>query len=421
MYDYFESESGDRTLPSEGGPYIPDASECMRCGLCVSRCPTFKLFQTHQETPRARLRTIDKILVAGETVGDEERVHLDNCLQCLACEAVCPARMAYSELFNSAQARLTEKRRSGLAASAAFKIIESKALRRVLLPLIAAYIASGLQTLLRRSGILARLNLAEADALSTKPALSELAVFYPALRESLGKVGLFTGCVSDHFDRKTLQSAIVLITAIGYDVLIPREQTCCGAIHQHNGRQDTASDLFRRNILVFNVLDVDAVIFTSTGCGAMLSEYPQDDRDGLEFQARLCDINDFLQRHWPENLSLKAVVSRVAVHEPCSQRNSLKNQHSVYALLQKIPGLTIEPLTDNHLCCGSGGAYMLTHPENAERLRDMKRQAIESAAPDVVVSANFGCAMYLNAATPDTAVKVVHPLKLLADCLYAHC
>lgn len=418
VYEFFETESGgDRPWPNASGPYIPDTAECMRCGLCVGHCPTFHLFRNDEETPRGRLRTIDKIIVSGEPVSGEETAHLNDCLQCRACETVCPSRMAYGKLFDTAQARLAEGRHWGFAASTAFKTIELKKLRHALLPFIAAYIRSGLQTLVRRSGILSALNLAEADTLATVPALSRLAEFYPTQYKSLGKAALFTGCLSDHFDRPTLLAAIKLINAVGYDVLVPRGQTCCGAIHQHNGRQDAALRFVRRNMQVFNGLNADAVIFTATGCGAMLNEYPQDDRDGQDFHERLYDINDFLLQHWPEHLRLRAADLKIAVHEPCSQRNVLKNRESVYALLQKIPGLTVEPLADNHLCCGSGGAYMLTHPENARRLRELKRQSIAAAGADAVVSANFGCALYLNADAPDHAVEVVHPLKLLADSL----
>lgn len=417
MFDLFEEDAEGLTFIGGTGPYIPDAAECLRCGLCVGHCPTFKLTWSHEETPRARLRTIAKILVAEEAVDSEEREHLNNCLQCRACEAVCPSRVAYGELFDEAQARLPGNERFGLLARAAFKLIESKALRRTVLPFIALYLASGLQRWVRRSGILARLNLKEAETLSSRPASTGLKRFYPALSESRGRVGLFAGCLTEHFDRQTLDAAIRLIRAIGFDVVVPRDQTCCGAIHQHNGRQEQVPDMVARNIEAFDAAEVDAVVFGATGCGAMLSEYRKIGEDALTLHERLFDLDDFLLEHWPEPLSLKALDLKVAVHEPCSQRNVLKNQAAVYALLQKIPGLTIEPLADNHLCCGSGGAYMLTHPGNAKRLRDMKLQAIAAAEADIVVSANFGCALFLNAANSKQAVKVVHPLHLLSDAL----
>jgi len=222
-----------------------------------------------------------------------------------------------------------------------------------------------------------------------------------------GKVALFTGCIAEHFDRETLLAAIKLLNAIGYEVLVPSQQGCCGAIHLHNGQ--SAAGLIDNNIAVFNALDVDAVLHTATGCGAMLSEYQNDDEAGQLFRERLCDINEFLLEHWPDDLQLTTSELKVAVHEPCSQRNVLKNQQAVYALLQKIPGLSIAALADNHICCGAGGSYMLTHPDNAGQLRALKRQIITDSPTDLVVSGNFGCGVYLNA----DGGWVEHPLQLL--------
>ena len=108
-----------------------------------------------------------------------------------------------------------------------------------------------------------------------------------------------------------------------------------------------------------------------------------DDDAGKRFGGRLSDVNDFVLKHWPDDLQLKASNLNVAVHEPCSQRNVLKNQQTVYALLQKIPGISIEALADNNVCCGSGGSYMLTHPENAAHLKALKQQAITDSSADV--------------------------------------
>jgi glycolate oxidase iron-sulfur subunit len=407
MFDFMDTSYDEPYEPmGSSGPYIPDAGECMRCGICVSSCPTFRLFQIDEETPRRRIRTIGKLLVENQPASAEERKHLDNCLQCRACETVCPSRMAYGQLFDKAQSQLEVS--PGWQAKLAFKLIENKAWLSRLIPLLSFYLKSGLQKPLRFSGLLKKLHLAEAEALLAKPALRSLAVSYPVSAKVRGRVALFTGCIAEHFDRETLLAAIQLLNATGYEVLVPPQQGCCGAIHQHNGQ--SAAELIDNNIAVFNELDVDAVLHAATGCGAMLSEYQTDDEAGQLFRQRLCDINEFLLQHWPDELQLTASGLKVAVHEPCSQRNVLKNQQAVYALLEKIPGLNIVALPDNHICCGAGGSYMLTHPANAGQLRDLKRQAITDSAADLVVSSNFGCAVFLNA----DGGRVEHPLLLLA-------
>ncbi|NOS74536.1 MAG: (Fe-S)-binding protein [Methyloglobulus sp.] len=392
---------------TDSEPYIPDAGECMRCGMCISSCPTFRLFQTGEETPRRRIRTISKILVEKLPVSDEERLHLDNCLQCRACETVCPSKMAYGQLFDDAQAQISNK--PIWLAKLAFWLIENKQWRSRLMPLLAAYLKSGLQQPLRRSGLLNKLRLADAESLVRTPALTPLAGFYPSSITKRGRVALFTGCIVEHFDRETLLAAIKLLNVIGFEVLVPPQQGCCGAIHQHSGK--SAEDLINNNIKIFNALDVDAVLYTASGCGAMLSESNRNNNEaGRLFSGRLSDINDFLLKHWPDDLQLKPSNLKVAIHEPCSQRNVLKNQQGVYVLLQKFPGISLVPLEDNHICCGSGGSYMLTHPENAAQLKTLKQQTITAAHVDVVVSSNFGCVLFL----ADEGIKVEHPLLLLS-------
>lgn len=389
--------------------YIPSALDCMRCGLCLNSCPTYKLFQIEAETPRQRIRIIDKILNKNQTITAEDREHLDNCLQCRACEPVCPSKMAYGALFDETQQQLT--RPLNLLTKIAFRLIEHKRWRTMLMPLLALYLKTGIRKPLRNSGLLKRLRLAEAEALITKPALQSLKRRYPSKTGlTKGRVGLFTGCLAEHFDRKTLISAIELLTAIGYEVLVPSEQSCCGAIHQHNGQ--SADRLVANNIAVFNALKIDTVIYTATGCGAMLNEYKIVDNPGANsFCNKLTDINDFLLKYWPDDIKLKPADLTVAVHEPCSQRNVLKNQQTVYKLLAKIPSLTLVPLPDNRQCCGAGGSYMLSHSENANVLRAEKIEAVEKSEADAVVSSNFGCAIFL----AKEGTKIQHPLELLLN------
>lgn len=389
--------------------YVPAASDCMRCGLCLSSCPTYSLFQTEAETPRQRIRSINKILNENQAITSEELEHLNNCLQCRACEPVCPSKMAYGLLFDETQRQLS--RPPSLLAKLALWLIEQKRFRSYLMPLISLYLKSRIQKPLQESRLLKIIGLEAAEALVCKPTLQKLKAKYPSKTEKvIGKVGLFTGCIAEHFDRATLNAAIELLTAIGFEVIVPSEQGCCGAIHQHNGQ--SVEQLISNNIKTFYNIKLDAIIYTATGCGAMLNEYQNSDTQAVEnFKQRLFDINDFLLTHWPEELKLKPVNLKVAVHEPCSQRNLLKNQQAVYQLLEKVPEITIIPLEDNNLCCGSGGSYMLTHAENAAVLRAKKIHSINPTNVDKVVSSNFGCALYLNAAN----IKVEHPIRMLAD------
>lgn len=408
MFDLMEAENGMCLPQTNSGLYIPEAIDCMRCGMCVNTCPTFRLFEIEAETPRSRIGSIRNLLSENQPLGSEAHVHLNNCLQCRACEPVCPSQMQYAQLFDRAQAKLASAK--PWLAFLGFWLIQQKSWRNRFLPFVSLYLKSGLQNPLRRTGLLKVLGLAEAEALLGQPTLKPLDEFYPAQTIVKGRVALFTGCIAERFDRDTQLAAIKLLNTIGYDVLVPPQQSCCGAIHQHNGQN--AAELIANNLQVFNALAIDAILYTATGCGVMLSEYLRDESaESRQFCSRLTDINSFLVQHWPSHLSLLSTWVKVSVHEPCSQRNVLQTQQAVYDLLGKIPGLKLAPLADNQLCCGAGGSYMLTHPENADRLRQLKYQVIQQAESDFVVSSNFGCAVFLNGASN----KVIHPLVLLAQ------
>jgi len=434
MFDFIDDYPGDNVSYPQNGLYIPDATECMRCGLCISLCPTYKLFQIEAETPRSRIRTIDKIINGHTTVSGEELKHLNNCTQCRACETICPSKMVYSRLFDLAreqrfQAEASD-RRGNLLAAIGFKLIEHKALRYAATVMIRLYQKCGLPFLLRKTGLLRLIKLDKAESLMPEVAISKLAERYPTGKQHRGNVALFTGCISDHFDRKTLLASIKLLNVIGFDVLVPKQQTCCGAIHQHQGNTGIAGKMAALNTGVFNSLDIEAIIYTASGCGLMLNEYEQGNGDetsgSKKFSPSLFDITEFLNLHWPEDLNLKGHPSsaihgnrKVAVHEPCSQRNAKmvsgnRHQH-VYALLEKIPEITVIRLPDNQICCGAGGVHMLTHPEIAEPLRNTKLADFEQSQADLLVSTNIGCALHLNAGP--ALNKVVHPVILLAELL----
>ncbi|MDD4915491.1 MAG: heterodisulfide reductase-related iron-sulfur binding cluster [Methylococcales bacterium] len=409
MFDFMDMDFNGQTedVAAGGGPYIPEARDCLNCGMCVGGCPTFRLFQIEAETPRRRIRILSKLLVENQPITAEEQRHLQNCLQCRACEVICPSHMTYGQLYDQAQSKLQNQPRR--LARLAFWLIANKRWLAGIMPLLLAYLKSGLQKRLRKSGLLHKTGLAQAEALLSEPSIRPLANSYPPKAGCCGRVALFTGCLAEHFDRATLSDSIRLLNAIGFEVLVPPEQGCCGAIHQHNGQ--SATTLINNNIQVFNALEVDAVLHTASGCGAMLSEYQSDDVEAaLRFRLNQKDISQFLLEHWPADLQLLPASIHIAVHEPCSQRNVLKSQQNVYSLLQKIPQVSVAALADNQLCCGAGGSYMLSHPENAAQLKALKQQVISAAQADYIVSSNYGCAAYLSSEQH----KLIHPLTLLA-------
>lgn len=423
MFDFMMDDNADLSYQSSG-PNVPDAMDCMRCGICLSYCPTYTLSQDEQEGPRQRIRTLSKLVIENEPIEPQALDHLQTCIQCRACEAICPSQMDYSLLFDQAQQQLSANKTPSFKAKIALWLIQHKRAFNTALPLAKVYINNNLQKLSRNSGLVKKLGLERVDQLAiTPPVLTQLKPNYP-VTESRGTVALFVGCISDRFDRDTLTSAITVLNAIGYSVIVPEQQTCCGAIHRHNGDHDTAKEMMTKNIIELTHSDVCSIVYCATGCGSQLADYKtllEDQDDVIAFDQKLTEISDFVVQNWPISLSLKSVDKQVLVHEPCSQRNVLKNQAAVYQLLVKIPLITINELADNHLCCGAGGSYMLTHPDNADALRNIKWQHIQQNQADYLVTSNIGCAMHLATAKhKDNPIEIMHPITLIAKQLSAH-
>jgi len=411
---------GDYDTPT--GHIVPAPMDCMSCGVCLGNCPTYLLSQDEKEGPRQRIRTLSKLVVEKSEVDDEAIVHLNNCIQCRACELVCPSQMNYSELFDKAQYKLLDQQDKGFYAKLALDWVADKKKLKSLMPLLLFYKLSGVQWLFRKLGLLKLLKLHIAEKLARLPELKPLKSSYPTNTQVKGKVALFTGCIAEHFDRKTLDASIKVLNALGYEVSIPVRQVCCGAIHYHNGEPEAAKELMQQNRSGFNHQEFEAIIYCVTGCGSQLQEYQLvlelDDNDSA-FTAPLFEVSDFILGHWDDTLSINPLSAKVAVHEPCSQRNVLKTQQAVYDLLGKIPELKVEALEENNICCGAGGSYMLSHPHTAQTLRDNKWQHIFNSGADYVVTSNIGCDMHLQTFEfKNHPVEFKHPVTILADQLY---
>ena len=420
----FNSCSDEVTIKS--GPYIPEASDCRSCGMCVSNCPTYRVTFNENYSPRGRIRLIDRVINDGEPLSDDEISALQACTQCHSCQTICPSKMQYAELYQLASGKLTAQKQ--LKTSWVVRLLlrhfnTQRWLQTLSSHLIQLYQQSGMQWLLRKLPLL-KGDLKQLDKLLPTEHSSDSVPYYsPALTPArYGKVALFSGCLSNTFDTQTHNDTIKLITRLGYEVYVPKSQTCCGAMHAHNGDHPRSLELARQNIEAFSESQVTAIVFNSTGCGAFINDYQKllqlDDQQPLPKLVRsVTDVTSFLESiEWPTSPMFRETQLKVAVHEPCSQRNHLSNQQSVYTLLQKIPGLEIIPLPGNAVCCGAGGTKMITHPTLAEPMRDEKVTALLESGAEILLSSNMACAMQLASGVRESGseIKVIHPVQLLA-------
>ncbi len=411
----------DHPEPSTRSTLPGKTDLCVQCGLCLPHCPTYALYRIEGESPRGRIALIQGALTGALHADARLLALLDHCLSCQACEAVCPSRVPFGEIMDEARATLEPARHRTPAARLLRRglldgLVPHGAALRLAGRLLRAYQRSGLQAVARRSGLPG--GLREAEALL--PPLAPVRRWrsrYAAQPPRRGAVALFTGCVASVADRPNLEAAVRVLTRLGFEVRIPRNQTCCGALHRHEAAPEAARRLARRNLEAFGDSGVPIVSLAS-GCCAQLVRYGAllATPEGAAFATRVCDISRFLvESPWPTGVQPAPLHARVAVHIPCTLRNALRGQDQPYRLLERIPGLDVVPLGGGAHCCGAAGTHLLHYAEDARRLREPKLRAIRALHPRFVVTSNIGCALHLAAGLRGEAQapEVLHPVALL--------
>ena len=441
---------------------------CVHCGLCLPACPTFVETGHEADSPRGRIQLMLGLATGTIDATDSVRKHLDLCLDCRGCESACPSGVVYHELIEETRARLAETQpprgQDRLMRSLFFNVFVHPT--RLKLALLPARILQklGIYSLLRQAGLFnllpAKLRKMEQmlpasgklwpKALPARTPANDLfrdTGFQPVPKASQPTsdsnsshlqhglktrvtekkrltVGFFGGCIGSVMFEDVNRKAVELLAACGADVIAPPAQTCCGAIHHHNGVHQPAMEFARRNIDAFlpeNGPPVDYITTTIAGCGAMLHEYDFLLRDdpayagrAKEFSSRVKDISEvLLALGLPE---LKHPVNQTATyHDACHLAHAQKVIAAPRKLLLKVPGLTMVPLPESDLCCGAAGTYNLTQPEMSTQLAERKLKNIQSTGAPLCITGNVGCAMQIQsqAAAHGQPLQVLHPVEIL--------
>jgi glycolate oxidase iron-sulfur subunit len=410
---------------------LAEANRCVACGLCLPHCPTYRITLSEADSPRGRIALISGVASGRIPMNARFALHMDRCLTCRACEAVCPNHVAYGHLVDGARAVMTQSasarpgqgagiQKSGLRSLAEKELIAKPTRFDALRPLLRLYQTSGLQAWVRKSGLLgktkftvleAQLPLVGIPYSTSNKTIQSWQAIYPASGDTRGEVGLFLGCVARLADVATLNAAIFVLNRLGYTVHVPPAQTCCGALHRHAGDMQTSMQLAQENMAAFAGLNLHTIISTASGCGVQLAEAPFD------FSAEVVDISAFLEKAegW-NDVKISPLPHKITVHEPCSLHNVLRGATHPYALLARIPGACIVPLAGNDQCCGAAGTYFLDQPEMAKALLDDKMIAVDKRGGRYLATSNVGCALHLASALRQAGskIEVLHPVTLLA-------
>jgi glycolate oxidase iron-sulfur subunit len=405
--------------------------DCVHCGLCLTSCPTYLATGVEMSSPRGRIWLMRALAEGDATLGPVIVKHLDQCVGCLACQEACPSQVPYAELIDAARETIgREFRRPAIDRWSRRLVLQVFPYPRRLGPALTAvawYRRLGLAGALRRSGLLAWLlpRLDRAERLLPRiPSAAERRPLPPVSRATgarRGRVGLLTGCAQRHLAPGLNRATVRVLTRAGYDVIAPREQGCCGALHLHTGDRTGARELARRLIGVFEATGADLVVANAAGCGAVMKDYGRllaDDpawRSRAEgFSRRIRDVSEVVADiAWDG--ALRPLRLRVTYHDACHLAHAQGIRAEPRALLERIPGLELVPLQESDVCCGSGGLYNLLQPGMAHEILDRKVESIRATGADVVAMGNLGCLLQVGAGLRGggVAATAAHPIEIL--------
>lgn len=399
--------------------HLDELRTCVHCGICLPQCPTYRVLGQEMDSPRGRIYLMRAAAEGRLEPGPEFARHMDLCLGCRACESACPAGVPFGSLMESTRVQLTQR---GLSSEPRwlrrfiYAIFPATGRVGLVLTVVRWYQRSGLRRVVRASGLLRlwpRLGTMES-LLPEIPAAESLPAVIPARGAARGRAGLLTGCVQRHVYPGVNRATADVLSRAGYDVVVPREQGCCGALDIHAGRLDAYRGRARRLARCFD--DVDVVVTNAAGCGAAMKEYTRwlpEDPEIARLTRRVRDVSQVLM---DATLPLGALDLIVTYHDACHLAHGQGIRAEPRALLTRIPGLRLVPLADSDLCCGSAGVYNLLEPEMARSLLEMKIARIAETGADVVATGNPGCMMQIaqGARARGLDVEVVHAVELLA-------
>ncbi len=420
------------SLTQLADPDIAEADKilrkCVHCGFCTATCPTYVLLGDELDSPRGRIYLIKEMLEKDKPPTEEVVKHIDRCLSCLACMTTCPSGVNYMHLVDQARVRI-EKEYTRPPAERALRAVLAWVLPRPKLFRISMMLArlgrplasllpeskpNATPTLARR--IKAMLALAPSALPAPGPAAGNV---LPAIGPRRGRIALLQGCAQQVLAPRINQAAISLLTRHGVEVVLVKDEQCCGALTHHLGRDGDALARARANIAAWSREagqgGLDAIVITTSGCGTVIKDYGFMLREDPEFAAPAAKVSALAKdiTEYIDSLGLHAPLQRsdlvIAYHSACSLQHGQKIMQLPKELLSRN-GFVVKDVPESHLCCGSAGTYNILQPDIAGKLRDRKLANIATVKPDMIAAGNIGCMMQI---ASGTSVPVVHTVELL--------
>ncbi|HEY8367819.1 MAG TPA: heterodisulfide reductase-related iron-sulfur binding cluster [Thermodesulfobacteriota bacterium] len=408
--------------------------DCVHCGLCLPTCPTYVALGTEMDSPRGRIYLIRQVQEGKLGITDSFVKHMYTCLVCRACETACPSGVQFGSLMERARGQIERHYRRPLPSRLArwfgyAVVLPNPRVLGALVTLIGLYQRSGLRALVRKTGLVKLFGAKNAQREALLPDVPPpadrrpLPEFTAAKGERRGKVALLAGCVMREVFQATNRATIRVLSENGWDVVVPRDQGCCGALHVHEGELERGKALARRDIAAFEAADVDYVVTNVAGCGSVMKEWgelfehdPEWAERAKRVAARVRDVTELLAAFGPLRGRLGRLDLTVAYHEPCHLAHAQKVRQEPREVLRQIPGVTLTEIRESDWCCGSAGVYNVVHPDLSMRILDRKMSRVGEVKADVLATGNPGCLIQIGKGMARVGLRmpVVHPVDLLA-------
>jgi glycolate oxidase iron-sulfur subunit len=418
------------TEKHEHGPKQTDLDRCVHCGLCLNACPTYRDLGVEMDSPRGRIYQM-ALVANGAPVSASYIEHIDLCLACRGCESACPSGVQYGRMVEAARAEIEFHRKrpwnERLVRRLIFgHVLQSRATLGAAGTLMYLYEASGLKRMVRSMGLLKLLGkMGELEQLapSAEPPFffSQIGKTFPARGERRYRVAFMAGCIANVAFARLNEATVRVLQQNGCEVVVPKEQGCCGALHVHAGLREDARKLARNNIDATLNGGFDAIITNAAGCGSTLKEYGElleEDPDyaakAAQFSRLMKDVTEFLAGI-ELNPEMRPVPATVTYQDSCHLAHGQRVRAAPRKLLAAIPGLTFREMPFADQCCGSAGIYNVLQNEMAMRILERKMECVGASGASVIATANPGCMLQLQAGVRmhGKGQKVVHVVELL--------
>jgi glycolate oxidase iron-sulfur subunit len=419
---------------SKNPPQPELIDSCVHCGFCLATCPSYRVIGKEMDSPRGRIYLMDAINKGEATIDVATSQHFDSCLGCLACVSTCPSGVQYDKLIAATRPQIERNQPRNLSdrliRTLIFNLFPYPNRLRNLLPPLWLYQKSGLQKLVRNTGLLEKIapRLAAMEAILPQITADSWQDNLPEVISAQGtkryRVGMILGCVQRLFFSAVNEATVRVLTANGCEVVIPKSQGCCAALPAHQGQEAQAQTLAKQMIDSFADTDVDVIIINAAGCGHTLKEYGHilaDDSEysekAAQFAAKVQDVQEFLSgiELTTELHPLTSGELNLVYQDACHLLHGQKISLQPRQLLRKIPGVKLREPIDANLCCGSAGIYNMLQPEVAYELGQQKATNLLNTGASLIASPNPGCSLQIqkHLDLQKSNITLLHPIELL--------